>query len=104
MGLDYVMALMIEDFSGPRLQTHVFKSRLANSIHYGRVRLSTSPPSSSAFVLKRAARVVHTVSALRLPPIGILAGKTRTKSRCGVLRAIDLFIYISYVRAGIAVC
>ncbi|KDN35405.1 hypothetical protein RSAG8_11626, partial [Rhizoctonia solani AG-8 WAC10335] len=37
MRLDYVLALKIEDFSERRLQTQVFKSGLAKSIHHARV-------------------------------------------------------------------
>ncbi|EUC59222.1 40S ribosomal protein S9, partial [Rhizoctonia solani AG-3 Rhs1AP] len=35
--LDYVLASKIEDFLEPRLQTQVFKFRLAKSIHHARV-------------------------------------------------------------------
>lgn len=35
--LDYVLALKIEDFLERRLQTQVFKSGLAKSIHHARV-------------------------------------------------------------------
>jgi small subunit ribosomal protein S9e len=37
MRLDYVLALKIEDFLERRLQTQVFKSGLAKSIHHARV-------------------------------------------------------------------
>ena len=37
MRLDYVLALKIEDFLERRLQTQVFKSSLAKSIHHARV-------------------------------------------------------------------
>ncbi|CAD6584805.1 MAG: 40S ribosomal protein S9 [Cyphobasidiales sp. Tagirdzhanova-0007] len=37
MRLDYVLALKIEDFMERRLQTQVFKSGLAKSIHHARV-------------------------------------------------------------------
>ncbi|KAG6828929.1 40S ribosomal protein S9 [Tephrocybe sp. NHM501043] len=37
MRLDYVLALKIEDFMERRLQTQVFKSGLARSIHHARV-------------------------------------------------------------------
>lgn len=36
MRLDYVLALKIEDFLERRLQTQVFKSGLAKSIHHAR--------------------------------------------------------------------
>ena len=37
MRLDYVLALKVEDFMERRLQTQVFKSGLAKSIHHARV-------------------------------------------------------------------
>jgi small subunit ribosomal protein S9e len=37
MKLDYVLALKVEDFLERRLQTQVFKSGLAKSIHHARV-------------------------------------------------------------------
>lgn len=37
MRLDYVLALKTEDFMERRLQTQVFKSGLAKSIHHARV-------------------------------------------------------------------
>lgn len=37
MRLDYVLALKVEDFLERRLQTQVFKSGLAKSIHHARV-------------------------------------------------------------------
>lgn len=37
MKLDYVLGLKIEDFLERRLQTQVFKSGLAKSIHHARV-------------------------------------------------------------------
>ncbi|CAE7145278.1 unnamed protein product, partial [Rhizoctonia solani] len=37
MSVDYVLALKIEDFLERRLQTQVFKSGLAKSIHHARV-------------------------------------------------------------------
>jgi len=40
MRLDYVLALKIEDFLERRLQTQVFKSGLAKSIHHARVLIA----------------------------------------------------------------
>lgn len=37
MRLDYVLALKTEDFMERRLQTQVFKSGLAKSVHHARV-------------------------------------------------------------------
>lgn len=54
MRLDYVLALKTEDFMERRLQTQVFKSGLAKSIHHARVlirqRVSTRIASSLAVV------------------------------------------------------
>lgn len=40
MKLDYVLALRVEDFLERRLQTQVFKSGLARSIHHARVLIT----------------------------------------------------------------
>ncbi|CAE7205614.1 unnamed protein product [Rhizoctonia solani] len=47
MRLDYVLALKIEDFLERRLQTQVFKSGLAKSIHHAPITLSSRKPNAS---------------------------------------------------------
>jgi hypothetical protein len=50
MRLDYVLALKIEDFLERRLQTQVFKSGLAKSIHHARVLIRQRHIRSVAFL------------------------------------------------------
>ena len=70
MRLDYVLALKIEDFLERRLQTQVFKSGLAKSIHHARVLIRQRHIRSVALlsaleVLVFECAVHHTVSASR---------------------------------------
>ncbi|KAG8910445.1 40S ribosomal protein S9 [Tulasnella sp. 417] len=59
MRLDYVLALKIEDFLERRLQTQVFKTGLAKSIHHARVlirqrhiRVGRQPVTAPSFVVR----------------------------------------------------
>ncbi len=107
MRLDYVLALKIEDFLERRLQTQVFKSGLAKSIHHARVLItqrhirvgkqsSTCPRLSSASTRRSTstlpsprptvvpAPAVSSASALPPPPLP-LAVTTPRRRRSNLL-------------------
>ena len=71
MRLDYVLALKTEDFMERRLQTQVFKSGLAKSVHHARVlirqrhiRVGKQVVNVPSFVVR-----LESQSAYRFPPL-----------------------------------
>ncbi|KAG0139500.1 hypothetical protein CROQUDRAFT_666407 [Cronartium quercuum f. sp. fusiforme G11] len=85
MRLDYVLALKIEDFMERRLQTQVFKSGLAKSIHHARVlirqrhiRVGTQIVNVPSFVVRLDSQK-HIDFALTSPYGGARAGRVKRK-------------------------
>jgi small subunit ribosomal protein S9e len=85
MKLDYVLALKIEDFMERRLQTQVFKSGLAKSIHHARVlirqrhiRVGKQIVNVPSFVVRLDSQK-HIDFALTSPYGGARAGRVKRK-------------------------
>lgn len=85
MRLDYVLALKIEDFMERRLQTQVFKSGLAKSIHHARVlirqrhiRVGKQIVNVPSFVVRLDSQK-HIDFALTSPYGGGRAGRVKRK-------------------------
>lgn len=85
MRLDYVLALKIEDFMERRLQTQVFKSGLAKSIHHARVlirqrhiRVGKQIVNVPSFVVRLDSQK-HIDFALTSPYGGSRAGRVKRK-------------------------
>ncbi|KAG8935643.1 40S ribosomal protein S9 [Tulasnella sp. 419] len=85
MRLDYVLALKIEDFLERRLQTQVFKSGLAKSIHHARVlirqrhiRVGRQTVNVPSFVVRLDSQK-HIDFALTSPYGGARAGRVKRK-------------------------
>lgn len=85
MRLDYVLALKIEDFMERRLQTQVFKSGLAKSIHHARVlirqrhiRVGKQVVNVPSFVVRLDSQK-HIDFALTSPYGGARAGRVKRK-------------------------
>ncbi|KAB5590095.1 40S ribosomal protein S9 [Ceratobasidium theobromae] len=87
MRLDYVLALKIEDFLERRLQTQVFKSGLAKSIHHARVlirqrhiRVGKQLVNVPSFVVRLDSQK-HIDFALTSPYGGHREGRVRRKRK-----------------------
>jgi len=85
MRLDYVLALKVEDFMERRLQTQVFKSGLAKSIHHARVlirqrhiRVGKQIVNVPSFVVRLDSQK-HIDFALTSPYGGGRAGRVKRK-------------------------
>lgn len=85
MRLDYVLALKIEDFLERRLQTQVFKSGLAKSIHHARVlivqrhiRVGKQIVNVPSFVVRLDSQK-HIDFSLTSPYGGARAGRVKRK-------------------------
>ncbi|BGO95453.1 ribosomal 40S subunit protein S9B [Rhodotorula toruloides] len=85
MRLDYVLALKVEDFLERRLQTQVFKSGLAKSIHHARVlirqrhiRVGKQIVNVPSFVVRLDSQK-HIDFALTSPYGGGRAGRVKRK-------------------------
>lgn len=85
MKLDYVLALQIEDFLERRLQTQVFKSGLAKSIHQARVliyqrhiRVGKQVVTSPSFIVRLESQK-HIDFALTSPYAGGRPGRSKRK-------------------------
>ncbi|CDR99837.1 probable 40S ribosomal protein S9 [Sporisorium scitamineum] len=85
MRLDYVLALKLEDFLERRLQTQVFKSGLAKSIHHARVlivqrhiRVGKQIVNVPSFVVRLDSQK-HIDFALTSPYGGARAGRVKRK-------------------------
>ncbi|KAK0526577.1 ribosomal 40S subunit protein S9B [Tilletia horrida] len=86
MRLDYVLALKVEDFLERRLQTQVFKSGLAKSIHHARVlirqrhiRVGKQIVNVPSFVVRLDSQK-HIDFAITSPYGGGRAGRVRRKN------------------------
>merc|ERR1719377_140700 len=85
MRLDYVLALKVEDFLERRLQTQVFKSGLAKSIHHARVlirqrhiRVGKQIVNVPSFVVRLDSQK-HIDFSLTSPYGGARAGRVKRK-------------------------
>ncbi|AXA51558.1 small subunit ribosomal protein S9e [Malassezia restricta] len=85
MKLDYVLALQIEDFLERRLQTQVYKSGLARSIHHARVlitqrhiRVGKQIVTSPSFIVRLESQK-HIDFALNSPYAGARPGRVKRK-------------------------
>ncbi|WFD26572.1 hypothetical protein MNAN1_001555 [Malassezia nana] len=85
MKLDYVLALQIEDFLERRLQTQVYKSGLARSIHHARVlisqrhiRVGKQIVTSPSFIVRLESQK-HIDFALNSPYAGGRPGRVKRK-------------------------
>ncbi|OLL22087.1 40S ribosomal protein S9-A [Neolecta irregularis DAH-3] len=95
MKLDYVLALKVEDFLERRLQTQVFKSGLAKSIHHARVlirqrhiRVGKQIVNVPSFIVRLDSQK-HIDFALTSPFGGARPGRVQRKRRAAKSGADD---------------
>merc|ERR1712130_600028 len=85
MKLDYVLALRVEDFLERRLQTQVFKSGLARSIHHARVLITQRHIAVGKQIVNIPSFIVrlesqkHIDFALNSPYAGARPGRVKRK-------------------------
>jgi len=93
MKLDYVLGLRVEDFLERRLQTQVFKSGLAKSIHHARVlirqrhiRVRKQVVNIPSFIVRLDSQK-HIDFSLR-SPLGVAVRAVSSAGTCGAPREV----------------
>ena len=97
MRLDYVLALKIEDFLERRLQTQVFKSGLAKSIHHARVLIRQRHIRCVPFLPSHGdmltfCQVLGSKSSMCLPSSSDLIHKNTSTSLSLLHTAVDALV------------